>query len=293
MNFTKEIIDLSGLNDNQIKSKLSELSIALTPEEAKARGYSQGGQVQGQGLAFKRNALKLKNLKARIEGAMKSPMPPIGFMDPATHGVITKKDLEALKAKYDRGMKLQQRLSKSLTQPKAAPKAAEPKAGEMLWGSNTPAPSTDKSLSATVAREDAAVTAALSQSPASMMAAFQSSQPAQPAGEVVPAQITKPAVEPQAIKPAVVPQPVKQQAQEVVAAKGEQKQSQRNAAASVAAQTERQNAQASKQVEAMATPPPDKPIRVPVPKPKGGGRGMSSDDVYNYRPGFGLFSGGF
>ena len=35
MNFTKEIIDLSGLNDNQIKSKLSELNIALTPEEGK------------------------------------------------------------------------------------------------------------------------------------------------------------------------------------------------------------------------------------------------------------------
>ena len=35
MNFTKEIIDLSGLNNNQIKSKLSELNIALTPEEGK------------------------------------------------------------------------------------------------------------------------------------------------------------------------------------------------------------------------------------------------------------------
>ena len=147
-----------------------------------------------------------------------------------------------------------------------------------------------KSLIATVAREDAAVTAALSKTPADMMKAFQSSQPA---GEVVPAQITKPAVEAQAIKPAVVPQPVKQQAQEVVAAKGEQKQSQKNAAASVAAQTERQNAQASKQVEAMSAPVPDKPVKVPVPKPKGGGNGMSLDDVYNYRPGFGLFAGGF
>jgi len=35
MDFTKEIIDLSGLDDNQIKSKLSELNIALTPEEGK------------------------------------------------------------------------------------------------------------------------------------------------------------------------------------------------------------------------------------------------------------------
>ena len=35
MGFTKEIIDLSGLDDNQIKSKLSELNIALTPEEGK------------------------------------------------------------------------------------------------------------------------------------------------------------------------------------------------------------------------------------------------------------------
>ena len=35
MNFTKEIIDLSGLNYSQIKSKLSELNIALTPEEGK------------------------------------------------------------------------------------------------------------------------------------------------------------------------------------------------------------------------------------------------------------------
>jgi len=35
MGFTEEIIDLSGLDDNQIKSKLSELNIALTPEEGK------------------------------------------------------------------------------------------------------------------------------------------------------------------------------------------------------------------------------------------------------------------
>ena len=35
MNFTKEIINLSGLDDNQIKNKLSELNIALTPEEGK------------------------------------------------------------------------------------------------------------------------------------------------------------------------------------------------------------------------------------------------------------------
>ena len=33
MSFTKETIDLSRLNNNQIKSKLSELNIALTPEE--------------------------------------------------------------------------------------------------------------------------------------------------------------------------------------------------------------------------------------------------------------------
>ena len=35
MSFTKETIDLSGLNDNQIKAKLSELNIPLTPEEGK------------------------------------------------------------------------------------------------------------------------------------------------------------------------------------------------------------------------------------------------------------------
>ena len=35
MSFTKETIDLSGLNDNQIKSKLSEFNIALTPEEGR------------------------------------------------------------------------------------------------------------------------------------------------------------------------------------------------------------------------------------------------------------------
>ena len=35
MSFTKETIDLSGLNNNQIKSKLSELNIALTPEEGR------------------------------------------------------------------------------------------------------------------------------------------------------------------------------------------------------------------------------------------------------------------
>ena len=35
MSFTKETIDLSGLNDSQIKSKLSELNISLTPEEGR------------------------------------------------------------------------------------------------------------------------------------------------------------------------------------------------------------------------------------------------------------------
>tara|TARA_Y100000748_G_C15502000_1_gene490472 strand:+ start:3492 stop:5831 length:2340 start_codon:yes stop_codon:yes gene_type:complete len=35
MSFTKETIDLSGLDDNQIKAKLSELNIPLTPEEGK------------------------------------------------------------------------------------------------------------------------------------------------------------------------------------------------------------------------------------------------------------------
>ena len=35
MNFTKETIDLSGLNDDQIKEKLSELNIPLTPEEGR------------------------------------------------------------------------------------------------------------------------------------------------------------------------------------------------------------------------------------------------------------------
>ncbi len=35
MSFTQETIDLTGLNDNQIRSKLSELNIPLTPEEGK------------------------------------------------------------------------------------------------------------------------------------------------------------------------------------------------------------------------------------------------------------------
>ena len=35
MSFTEEIVDLTGLNDEQIKTKLSELNIPLTPEEAK------------------------------------------------------------------------------------------------------------------------------------------------------------------------------------------------------------------------------------------------------------------
>jgi len=35
MSFTEEIVDLTGLNDDQIKTKLSELNIPLTPEEAK------------------------------------------------------------------------------------------------------------------------------------------------------------------------------------------------------------------------------------------------------------------
>ena len=210
-------------------------------------------------------------------------------MDPATNSVITKKELQELKAKYDRGMKLQKILAKNpQAAPKPKPALPTPKAGEMLWGPSTPAPSTPAPKQP--AREDAAVTAALSQTPASMMAAFQSSQPA---AEVVPAQVTKPAVKPQTIKPAIIPQPVKQQAQETVSAKGQQKQAKRNAAANVAISTERQNAQTAQQVEAMSQPLPDKPIKVPVPKGNGGGRGMSRDDVFNYRPGFGLFSGGF
>ncbi len=35
MSFTKETIDLSGLNDDQIKEKLSELNITLTPKEGR------------------------------------------------------------------------------------------------------------------------------------------------------------------------------------------------------------------------------------------------------------------
>lgn len=35
MSFTKETIDLSGLNNTQIKKTLSDLNIALTPEEGK------------------------------------------------------------------------------------------------------------------------------------------------------------------------------------------------------------------------------------------------------------------
>ena len=211
-----------------------------------------------------------------------------GFKDPRTGGIMSKSQLMELKAKYDRGMKLQKILSRNAkAEATGAPVSAPPPGSDVATAAAAVTPQ-DKSLSATLAREDAAVTAALSQNPASMMKAFKSQQPA---AEVVPAQITKPAVEPQEIKPAVVPQPVKQQAQEVVSAKGEQKQSQKNAAANVAAQTERQNAQASKQVEAMSAPIPDKPVKVPIPKQKGGGNGMSADDVYNYRPGFGLFSG--
>ena len=35
MSFTKEIVDLKGLDDNQIKAKLSALNIPLAPEEGK------------------------------------------------------------------------------------------------------------------------------------------------------------------------------------------------------------------------------------------------------------------
>jgi len=267
-----------------------EKAVVKASEEAKARGYSEGGQVQGLSKRISSQREKrLKNLGDRIRQALKMPMHPVGYMDPATNSVITKKELQELKAKYDRGMKLQKILAKNpQAAPKPKPALPTPKAGEMLWGPSTPAPSTPAPKQP--AREDAAVTAALSQTPASMMAAFQSSQPA---AEVVPAQVTKPAVKPQTIKPAIIPQPVKQQAQETVSAKGQQKQAKRNAAANVAISTERQNAQTAQQVEAMSQPLPDKPIKVPVPKGNGGGRGMSRDDVFNYRPGFGLFSGGF
>jgi hypothetical protein len=264
-----------------------EQLVIKASEEAKARGYSQGGQVQGQ--AYRNNAKKLRVLQDTYRTALSTPVGN-GFKDPRTGGIMSKTQLMELKAKYERGMKLQKILSRNAKEEAAGtPISAPPPNSDAAIAAAAVTPQ-DKSLSATLAREDAAVTAALSQNPASMMKAFKSQQPA---AEVVPAQITKPAVEPQEIKPAVVPQPVKQQAQEVVSAKGEQKQSQKNAAANVAAQTERQNAQASKQVEAMSAPIPDKPVKVPIPKQKGGGNGMSADDVYNYRPGFGLFSGGF
>ena len=35
MSFTKETIDLTGLNDNQIKAKFAELNIPLSPQEGK------------------------------------------------------------------------------------------------------------------------------------------------------------------------------------------------------------------------------------------------------------------
>lgn len=237
-----------------------EAAAVKASEEAKARGYSEGGQVQG--LAYKRNEKKLKVLGDRIRQALKMPMPPVGYMDPATNSVITKKELQALKAKYDRGMKLQKILAKNpQAAPKPKPASPTPKAGEMLWGPSTPTPST----------------------PA----------PKQPAAEVVPAQITKPAVEPQVIKPAVTPQPVQKATTQVATAKTEVKTNQKAAAAQVATATQAQNAQAQKQAQSMSEPLPDKPVRVPVPKGGGGGGRMSSDDVYNYRPGFGLFAGGF
>jgi hypothetical protein len=271
-----------------------EAAAVKASEQAKARGYSQGGAVHGQ--AFKNNAKKLQLLQDTYRTALSTPIGN-GFKDPRTGGIMSKSQLMELKAKYDRGVKLQKILSRNAkAEATGAPVSTPPPGSDVAIAAAAVTPQ-DRSLSATVAREDAAVTAALSQSPASMMAAFQSSQPAQPAqpaAEVVPAQITKPTVEAQEIKPAVIPQPVKQQAQEVVAAKGEQKQSQKNAAAQVAVATERQNAQAQAQAEEMSAPLPDKPVKVPVPKSKGGGSGgMSLDDVYNYRPGFGLFAGGF
>jgi hypothetical protein len=35
MGFTQEIVDLTGLNDDDVKARLYELNIPLTPEEAK------------------------------------------------------------------------------------------------------------------------------------------------------------------------------------------------------------------------------------------------------------------
>ena len=44
MSFTKETIDLTGLNDNQIKAKLSDLNIPLSPEEGKKIQYEMLGR---------------------------------------------------------------------------------------------------------------------------------------------------------------------------------------------------------------------------------------------------------
>ena len=105
----------------------------------------------------------------------------------------------------------------------------------------------------------------------------------EPRGEVVPANIKPPTVK---------PQQVQLQTNNVATAKSAVKAKQKTGAAAAVAQTQQQNQAAQKQVQEMSKPIPDKTVKVPVPKGGGGGR-LSSDDIYNYRPGFGLFAGGF
>ena len=131
--------------------------------------------------------------------------------------------------------------------------------------------------------------------PATMMAEFQKQQGAlrQPPAES--AQVKEPPTQPaqaQTIQP-VTPQPgtksvgglsaLKDKMKDMLAAK------KKEGAAKVSSATAQQNEAATATAKSMSKPIPPAQVKIPVPK---GGGNKRTDDVFDYRPGFGLFSGG-
>ena len=268
---------------------------SLGTDTSTEKGYAAGGIVS-------RNYDKrLKHLKDRIEGALKMPMPPIGYMDPATNSIMTKNDLKMLKAKYDRMLSAKKLMAKSRT-PAPAPVHRDAEGTALAWGPDTgpklaPMPTTKPVTPAAqpVPSGFVGFGDTSTSTPSSMMAEFQKTKAAitQPPAES--AQVKEPPTQPaqaQSIQP-VTPKPGTKSVGGLSALKDKMKdmlaQKKKRGAAKVSAATAQQNEAATATAKSMSKPIPPAQVKVPVPK---GGGSKRTDDVFDYRPGFGLFSGG-
>ena len=272
---------------------------SLATDTSTEKGYAAGGTI----AVSKNYDKRLKHLKDRIEGALSMPMPPIGYMDPATNSIMTKNDLKQLKAKYDRMLSLKKIRVRSRTpEPAPAPAARDADGTALAWGADTgpklaPMPTTKPATPAAQPAPSGFIGFGdtSTPTPATMMAQFQKQQSAitQPPAES--AQVKEPPTQPaqaQTIQP-VTPKPgtksvgglsaLKDKMKDMLAAK------KKEGAAKVSAATAQQNKAAQAQAQSMSKPLQPQQVKVPVPK---GGGSKRTDDVFDYRPGFGLFSGG-